>query len=91
MIAAWSLLARQDLERLRSYIAVDDRDAAMRMGERIVRAAELLEAFPYLGRAGRVANTRELVVPHTPYLLIYRLHQRNLQILRVLHGAQRWP
>jgi len=39
--------------------------------------------------AGRI--TRELVVSHTPYVVICVLLEECLEIVRVLHGAQRWP
>jgi len=40
---------------------------------------------------GRVAGTRELVVVGTPYIVVYRIEPAAVVILRVLHGAQRWP
>ncbi len=43
-----------------------------------------------MGRAGRVVGTREWVgVP--PYVLVYRVVDGALEIVRVLHGAQKWP
>jgi toxin ParE1/3/4 len=36
-----------------------------------------------------VLGTRELVVE--PYVIAYRVKRGVLQILRVLHGARRWP
>jgi len=79
------------LEQLRAYIERDNPAAAARTADRILDSAERLEQLPYLGRPGRATATRELVVPHTPYVLIYRVHGEALEILRVLHGAQRWP
>jgi toxin ParE1/3/4 len=91
VILGWSLLALRDLEQLQAYIERDDPAAAIRTAARILDAAERLERFPNLGRPGREKATRELVVPHTPYLLIYRVRGEALEVLRVLHGAQRWP
>ena len=63
-----------------------------RTAERIIEATDRLEQFPYLGRPGRVNATRELVVPRTPYLLIYRIRDESLECAaRALHGARRWP
>lgn len=50
-----------------------------------------LTGFPAMGRAGRKQGTRELVIPHTPFIVVYREQQGRLEILRVLHGAQQWP
>jgi len=46
---------------------------------------------PALGKAGRVAKTRELVVAGTPYIVIYRVKDNRLEILRIFHGARQWP
>jgi len=49
--------------------------------------------MPRMGRIGRIAGTRELVLSGTPYVVIYDLRNMDEQIyiLRVLHGARRWP
>ena len=44
-----------------------------------------------MGRPGRIAGTRELVVPGTPYLIAYAVLEEQVVVLAVLHGAQRWP
>ena len=46
---------------------------------------------------GRIEGTRELVIPRLPYIVIYSIVERPLRpageiaIMRVLHGARRWP
>ena len=44
-----------------------------------------------IGRPGRVEGTRELVVAGTPYIVPYRVKAEIVQIITVLHSAQRWP
>ena len=44
-----------------------------------------------MGRPGRIPGTRELVIPKTPFIVPYRLQRNVIQILRVYHGARRWP
>ncbi len=80
-----------DLASLRAYIARDRPDAAARQVEPIVAAAAMLAEFPEMGRAGRRRGTRELVVSRTPYLVPYRVRGELIEVLRVLHGRQRWP
>ena len=46
---------------------------------------------PGLGRPGRVPGTRELIVSGTRYIVPYRVKEDVVQIITVLHGAQKWP
>lgn len=88
----WSLKAIQDLDSLRAYIAEESPANAQRVVLRILHdVEELLPGHPEMGRPGRVPGTRELVVPRTPYIVPYRVHRQAIQILRVYHGARRWP
>jgi toxin ParE1/3/4 len=92
MIPVWSPEAIEDLIALREYIAQDDPSAARRIGLHIIENIEtLLPNNPEMGRPGRVPATRELVIPRTPFVVPYRLVGNNIQILRILHGARRWP
>jgi plasmid stabilization system protein ParE len=61
------------------------------MIERIRDAVSRLARFPASGRPGRVAGTRELVIAGTPYIVPYRVTGDAVQIITILHGAQRWP
>jgi len=44
-----------------------------------------------MGRFGRVPGTRELVIPRTPFIMPYKLEGKVIHVLRVFHGARRWP
>lgn len=57
----------------------------------VVNAVAVLAEFPQAGRPGRRAGTRELVVPRTPFVVPYRVRGGFIEILRLLHGRQRWP
>jgi toxin ParE1/3/4 len=88
----WSPQAVEDLAALRAYIEGDDPKAARKTAVRIVEAIEtLIPANPKVGRQGRVPGTRELVIARTPYIVPYRLREGTIEILRVFHGARRWP
>ncbi len=84
----WLRRANASLEDSADRIAEHDLDAAARFVSRIRSAADSLRQHPHLGRPGRVAGTRELVVTGTNYLLPYRVVADEVQILHVLHGAQ---
>ena len=55
-------------------------------------AANRLDRLPRLGRPGSESGTRQLVVPGTPYKIFYRIIGHDeVELLRVLHGARKWP
>jgi toxin ParE1/3/4 len=92
MNVLWSPEAIEDLAALRAYISENNPAAAQRMAQRIVQLVqEVLTDNPEIGRPGRVPGTRELVVARTPYIVPYRVRNGRLEILRVYHGARRWP
>lgn len=87
----WTHKARADMADLQDYIAGDKPDAAIAVGLRIVEAAKKLADHPVMGRAGRVPRTRELVVADTPYVVVYRVCDNTLNVLRILHTSMQWP
>lgn len=86
----WTVPALQHVRDAREYIAIDNPAAAARQIDRIEAAVNLLRAFPMMGRTGRRSGTRELPVPGTPYVLVYRVKQESMQVLAALHGARDW-
>ncbi len=92
MTPIWSPEAIADLVALRAYVEEDNPAAAQRIALHILHNVEsLLPNRPQMGRPGRVPGTRELVIPRTPFIVPYRLLGNTIQILRVFHGAHRWP
>jgi len=79
------------LEDISERIAADNPAAAARMITRIRTEVERLATVPAAGRPGRVAGTRELVISGTPYIVPYRVKGDTVQIITILHGAQRCP
>lgn len=66
-------------------------DAAQSLAVQIHGAIGNLVKFPQIGRPGRKPGTRELVFTGTPFLAIYRMREETSELLRILHGAQKWP
>jgi toxin ParE1/3/4 len=87
----WSPTARRDLRDIRRYIAQSNPAAADDPVRRILGAADNLGVFPELGRAGRLAGSRELVIPRTPLIVVYAAGDRTVDVLAVIHSARRWP
>ncbi len=91
MIVRYARQALADLDHAREYIALDNPQAAQAMAARLREAIDGLRQFPERGRPGRVAGTRELVVPRTPFVVPYRIVGREIHVLAVLHGKRTWP
>jgi toxin ParE1/3/4 len=91
MRVRWTRRALRALDDIAKYIAPDRPMAASRMVDRIREAVDLLSNYPESGRQGRVEGTRELIISGTPFIVPYRVHEDELQILTILHAARRWP
>jgi len=87
----WTTNAKAQLLRLDDYIFERSPKGAERVVDDIYDAVNLLQNLPFLGREGRVKGTREIVISKTPYVVAYRIQRETIQILAVIHGAQRWP
>jgi toxin ParE1/3/4 len=88
---AWSFYAQSDRNNIYDYIDADSPRAAILVDQRIGGSVATLKQFPEMGRLGRIAGTRELVIQHTPYIVAYSIVGDTVRILRILHGAQIWP
>jgi toxin ParE1/3/4 len=91
MRVVWSPLALSDLRHVEAYIREHDPRAARETARKIKQATRRLADFPASGRPGRWPNTRELVVPGTPYILPYCVRDQELWIIAVLHATRKWP
>ena len=91
MNVEWLASAVRTLRSQLSYISDRNPQAAVDMSDAIEAAVSRLADFPESARPGRVPGTRELVVPATPFIVVYRIEATGVVILRVLHGAQKWP
>ena len=87
----WSDAGSADMAAIFRQILEDSPQGALLVDDRINEQVELLSDFRFLGRAGSIADTRELVIERTAYVVVYRVEEDAIRILRVLHGAQEWP
>jgi toxin ParE1/3/4 len=91
MKLCWTRAAIADLAAIQIYIAKERTASAKRVAAEILEQVESLVANPLRGRAGRMEGTRELVIGHYPYVVPYRLHGEEIQLLGVLHVRRSWP
>lgn len=88
----WTQPAARDITNICDYIKEhDSAESARRLGLAVFKAVSSLDRFPRRARPGRKAGTRELVLPGLPYLVVFRIREGVAEVLRILHGAQKWP
>jgi plasmid stabilization system protein ParE len=86
----WSEQARQEwVGQYRFYFARNP-EAARRLRQAVMDGARRLRSHPHMGRPGRVANSRELVISATPFLLVYDVNPVRIEILHLFDGRQDW-
>ncbi|EJU14975.1 plasmid stabilization system [Sphingomonas sp. LH128] len=56
----------------------------------VLRAVWLARTPTSVG-TGRCPGARELQIQDTPFILVYRVEETAVLILRVLHTSRRWP
>jgi addiction module RelE/StbE family toxin len=84
----WLTSALASLKAACLYIAYDNPVSASAVADRIERVVEHLGQFPLAGRQGTVPGTREIIIPGLPYVVVYRVTQSEVQLLRVFHSKQ---
>lgn len=87
----WLKRALNDRDAQLDYIAKDNPMEAISQGDRIEDQVDQLLQHPQLGRLGRKQGTRELVISRTPFIVVYRIKGKRIELLRLLHGSQKWP
>ncbi|WP_137392470.1 type II toxin-antitoxin system RelE/ParE family toxin [Rhodoligotrophos defluvii] len=93
MNIVWLPRAQANRTHAIDYIAKENPRAALDQLGEIEQQSDMLADHPEIGRVGRRRGTRELVINRTLFILVYRVRSRakRVEILRLLHGAQKWP
>ncbi len=89
----WLRKALENIEQEAEYMSRENPAAANAVVQRIYNSVALLADNPALGHPGRIPDTRELVVPDTPYIIPYRVRPglEQIEILRVFHVSRQPP
>jgi toxin ParE1/3/4 len=87
----WTRRAVTELGMVADHIRGHNPAAARALHDHIRSTVNRLKEFPHSGRPGRVAETRELVVPGANYIVPYRVREDRLEILAIFHAAREWP
>ena len=91
-VVLWTQRAEQDLEDILAYYI---EEAGIRVAQSIykrIRAhVETLKQFPERVRSGRVAGTRECVIPRLPFIAVIQVEGDKVVVLSMLHTARKYP
>jgi toxin ParE1/3/4 len=91
MRVCWTTPAAEDLYDIVQHIKQENPAVAARVAKTLYEGCAHLREFPRSGRKGRIEGTRELVFPSLPYIVVYQLKEKVVELLRIYHGAQDWP
>ena len=80
--------ARRDLDEIWFYIAQDSLTNADRFVDRLSERFPLLASMPHMGRSREDLAEGLRGFPFESYLILYRVQDRNIEIVRVLHAAR---
>ncbi len=85
----WSGPSLLDLREIERFLSNDDAAAAARILRAIRSKSDQLRHFPSSGPA-LTGELRYLGVRDTPYLLVYRIEQNGVEVIRVRHVREDW-
>ncbi|MDC8015717.1 type II toxin-antitoxin system RelE/ParE family toxin [Tahibacter soli] len=86
----WTAKAAVQFKKNQRYYNHIDRQVARLLAMRVNSALLRLRVLPDSGRKGIYSGTRECVVQRSPYIIVYRVVDDTLQVVRVWHGRQDW-
>ena len=90
MRIVWTPEAERGRQEIVDHVGVENPRAAVELEDRIDAAVANLAEFPRMGKAGKVAGTRELF-PNDNYRIVYEFDGKTVWILAVVHTSRRWP
>jgi len=84
----WTPEAAENLEAIYAYLREYHPSFAESTIHILYNAVRTLRDLPERGRPGTLPATREFVLPHLPYIIVYRTIEQTVEVLHIYHGAQ---
>jgi toxin ParE1/3/4 len=84
----WRKQALAELSAILEHISSESPSGAARVHAQILHSVSFLSDWPEIGRSGR-GKYRELVISHTPYIVVFVHSKKGVTIARVLHGSRK--
>ncbi|MBY0304122.1 MAG: type II toxin-antitoxin system RelE/ParE family toxin [Sphingomonas sp.] len=85
----WSEASLRDIGGINDFLTKENPQAAARIASGIKSTVLRLLDYPRVGRA-LGERFRVLGVRTTPYVIIYRLRDGDVEIARIRHGSENW-
>ncbi len=92
MKVEWTDNALEQLWAIHEYIAQSSPQYAQRVVDRLTRRTQQIRAFPLSGRVVPEYDAPQIrEVIEGPYRIIYYIKPDQIDVLAVIHGAQKTP
>ncbi len=85
----WAEAALRDLRSIDSFLSAANPDAALRVLKSIRTKADRLRSYPK-SAPQLEGDLRYLSIQGTPYVIVYRLAEGRVEVLRVRHAREDW-
>jgi toxin ParE1/3/4 len=87
----WTPAATADLQHISDYLKEHHPRYRQPTMRKLYEAVRALKQWPQRGRIGREEGTRELLFSPMPYVVVYRVTEQSVEVLRIYHTAQDRP
>ena len=84
----WTPAAAADLQSINDYLKAHHPSYREPTLRKLVSAVYSLSKLPRCGRRGREEGTRELVFSPAPFVAVYRVREKSIEVIRVYHASQ---
>jgi len=84
----WTPPAAADLQNISDYLREHHPQYRQPTIHKLYQKIGDLRDAPYIGRPGRIEGTRELLFLPLPYIAVYRITRRSIEVWRVYHTSQ---
>lgn len=83
--------ARGDIKAVVRWIGIDNLERAESFSSELIGACRALARHPRRFPVARITNGHEVRKRiHDRYVILYRLLDKEVEILRIVHGARDW-
>jgi toxin ParE1/3/4 len=82
--------ANNNIREIALYIAesTSSKTTAKQALSKIEHSLTHISTMPELGHTGQRKNTRELIMAHLPYIIVYQIKKTSIDILAVTHSSR---